>query len=86
MRHDDFVAVLQHPGDAFVHDVQRSVALFVAHLADLEQNVLAAGRHVGGGSTWGLGLRGFTRITGKIAKNVLRCRFNTNGFVMDQLS
>lgn len=45
MRDDDLVAILQHPGDALVHDVKRAVALFVAHLADLQQNVLAAGRH-----------------------------------------
>lgn len=47
VRNNYFVAVLQHPGNALIHHVQRSVALLVADAAHLQKDVLAAGRHRG---------------------------------------
>lgn len=43
--HGHGVAMLGHPGDALVHNVNRAVALLKSHLAHLQQHVLAAGRH-----------------------------------------
>lgn len=40
------VPVLYHPGDSLIHHIQCAIALFVAHLAHLQQYILTAGGHL----------------------------------------
>lgn len=70
MRYRNFVTILGHPCDSFIHHIQCSVAFLIPNASHLQQNIFTSRRHYG--------------VCGKRWKNwiVSRNRFNLIYFCM----